>query len=271
MHSSSSLSSVQKACRILSALSNPGVHRLSGIVINTGLDKATVLRLLNALITEGYVARDSRDGGYALGHEAIVIAQASSSKRSFVDDMHDGVVQMAVESGDTACLCIPSGLNSVCVDRAEGPFPFRPGFLQIGRRLPLGVGSAGLALLAWLPEREMERVLEENQVAYARFPNITVASIRKDAAAARRRGYALSANIVTEGTGGIAVPILNREGSPMAALGLTALWSRLANRHPLLGTRLMKEAERIMSGNLDRQDGALCSTATSLEVVRETA
>src|SRR6218665_4012335 len=50
MHSSTAEPrSVQKVCRILSELTNPGPHRLSNIVANTRLNKATVLRLLAAL------------------------------------------------------------------------------------------------------------------------------------------------------------------------------------------------------------------------------
>ena len=61
---SSSLSSVQKACRILSELSDPGPHRLSNIVGNTGIDKATAIRLLDMLIEEGFAVRDPNDKCY---------------------------------------------------------------------------------------------------------------------------------------------------------------------------------------------------------------
>src|SRR6218665_1116491 len=56
MHSSTAEPrSVQKVCRILSELTNPGPHRLSNIVANTRLNKATVLRLLESLIEDGFV------------------------------------------------------------------------------------------------------------------------------------------------------------------------------------------------------------------------
>src|SRR6218665_2600110 len=75
MHSSTAEPrSVQKVCRILSELTNPGPHRLSNIVANTRLNKATVLRLLESLIEDGFVLRDAQDKTYWLGNEALVMA-----------------------------------------------------------------------------------------------------------------------------------------------------------------------------------------------------
>lgn len=76
------LGSVKKACRILSEMSDPGPHRLSNIVANTGLNKATVLRILDSLIEEGFIARDPLDKTYSLGNEALVMASVTTRRRS---------------------------------------------------------------------------------------------------------------------------------------------------------------------------------------------
>jgi len=246
VHSSSaSLSSVQKACRILSELSNPGPHRLSNIVTNTRLNKATAIRLLETLVQDGFVTRDPVDRSYMLGNEAFVMAAVVSRRALFPECAHDSVVRLAEVSEDAACLCIPSGSDAVCIDREEGTYPLRANYLNIGRRLPLGVGSPSLALLAWLPEPEIDEMLERNRIAFTRFPRLSVERIRQDARNSRERGYAMSANIVCEGTGGIAVPILGADGRPVAALGATALVKRLVERQQMLAELLQKEASLI--------------------------
>lgn len=246
MHSSASgLNSVQKACRILAELTNPGPHRLSNIVVNTGLNKATTLRLLETLIDDGFVQRDVLDKTYRLGNEALAAAAVVSRRSPFPECAHPSVVRLAEVSEDAACLCIPSGSEAVCIDREDGVYPLRANYVHIGRRLPLGVGSAGLALLAWLPEDEIDRMMARNRDALARFPRLNADRIRKDARAARERGYALSANIVCEGTGGIAVPILDIEGRPVAALGATAVAKRLVARQDMLARLLLEEAALI--------------------------
>ena len=240
--SPSVLSSVQKACRILSDLSDPGPHRLCNVVANTGLNKATVLRLLDTLIQEGFVLRDPADNGYVLGNEAFVMRAAVARRGHFPECARASLVRLAEASGDAACLSIRCGSQSVCIDREEGAYPLRANYLHIGRRLPLGVGSAGIALLAWLRDEEIDRVMERNRTALARFPRLSTERIRREIRASRARGYALSSNIICEGTGGIAVPILDGEGRPIAALGATALAKRVAARVDMLATHLHNEA-----------------------------
>jgi len=49
-------SSVQKACRILRTLGDPRNGRLTEIAASAGLDKATTVRLLEALAGDGKIA-----------------------------------------------------------------------------------------------------------------------------------------------------------------------------------------------------------------------
>lgn len=265
--SSASLSSVRKACRILSELSNPGPHRLSNIVTNTRLNKATAIRLLETLIQDGFVQRDPVDRSYSLGNEAFVMAAVVSRRAPFPECAHDSVLRLAELSEDAVCLCIPSGGDAVCIDREEGAYPLRASYLNIGRRLPLGVGSHSLALLAWLPEDEIDEMMARNKMALMRFPRLSAERIQQDARAARARGYALSANIVCEGTGGIAVPILGADGRPIAALGATALVNRLVAREQMLAELLQKEAALIEAGLRQRPAAQVRSRASAREAV----
>src|SRR6218665_3445223 len=98
--------------------------------------------------------------------------------------------------------------DALFIDREEGAYPLRANYVHVGRRLPLGVGSAGLVLLAWLPQDAIDRMMDRNREALVRFSRRRAERVRKDARAARARGYALTTNVICEGTGGIAVPIL---------------------------------------------------------------
>jgi hypothetical protein len=59
--------SVQKVCRILRALSVPEALRLVDVAAATGLNKATVLRLLESLADEGFIELDEDSKCYLLG------------------------------------------------------------------------------------------------------------------------------------------------------------------------------------------------------------
>ncbi|MDB5846405.1 MAG: transcriptional regulator, IclR family [Rhodoferax sp.] len=246
MHASnSSLNAVQKACQILTELANPGPHRLSNIVADTGFNKATTLRLLDMLTSSGFVVRDAFDKSYSLGNEAYVMGAAVARRTPLPDCALASLVKIAELSGDAACLCIPCGNDSVCIERHEGANAVQANYMHVGRRLPLGIGAAGLALLAWLPEEEIDAVTARNISAIARFPRLDVRRIRRAAEEARTRGYAMSANIVCIGTGGIGVPILDVEGRPIAAIGVTALARRLISQEKMLADLLLEEAALI--------------------------
>ena len=57
MYQVSDTNSAQKVCRILRVLSTPKPLRLADISEGSGLNKATTLRLIKTLISEGFVHR----------------------------------------------------------------------------------------------------------------------------------------------------------------------------------------------------------------------
>ena len=263
---SSGLSSVQKACRILATLSEPGPHRLSNIVGTTSINKATALRLLGTLIDEGFVNRSPHDKNYSLGNEALVMRAAVPRRTQFPECARESLVRLAEISGDVACLSISCGSHAVCIAREEGSFPLRANYLHIGRRLPLGVGSGALAILGWLPDEEIAYIMALNHKALERFPLVNADLILREIRAARQRGYVLVSNVVCEGTGGIAVPILDEHNRPIAALSSTALSTRLVTRQDMLANLLRSEAQLIQDSLRWRTSPFMASKVKAAEV-----
>ena len=66
------------------------------------------------------------------------------------------VNRLARETGESAFLSARRGDETVCVLSEEGSFPLRSHVLHVGIRFPLGVASAGLAILSHLPAREVD-------------------------------------------------------------------------------------------------------------------
>ena len=61
--------------------------------------------------------------------------------------------------GDAAFAVVREGALSQCIARHVGTHPVQMLVIQVGTRQPLGVGAAGLALLAALPnEHAMEQL-----------------------------------------------------------------------------------------------------------------
>jgi DNA-binding IclR family transcriptional regulator len=227
MPKASDTSSVQKVCRILRALSVPEALRLADIAAATGLNKATVLRLLESLAEEGFVERDEDSKRYRLGEHATLMGLASQGRDLLRDRARPWLMRLATLCGDTVLLSVRSGAEAVCVDREFGAYPIRANYLEVGSRRPLGVGAGSLALLAWLPEGEVEALL------------------RAKVAESRRQGFAMLLDVVVERMGGVAMPILGTDGRPVGALSIAALNERIVERLDMLVSALREAAEAL--------------------------
>jgi len=241
----SSLSSVQKACRILGVLADAGRARLTEISIKATLNKVTTLRILEVLAREGYVERDERNKTYRLGDQSLVLASAARTRDDLRTRARASLVRLAAYCEDTVLLSIRQGCESVCIDRETGSFPIRASHLDVGSRRPLGVGAGAMAVFAWLPDEELEVLLNEVTPKLADYPGFSIESIRGDIKAARVRGYTIVLNRVVERMGAIGVPIIGLDGRPFAALSIAALSDRLTAREEELVAALRREAKQI--------------------------
>jgi DNA-binding IclR family transcriptional regulator len=239
---------VQKACRLVRAMSDARHARLTEIAAAAGLDKATALRLLDALAREGFVVRDPRTKLYALGPEVFVLGAAAAARFDPRPIVRPSLIRLANEFEDTVILSVPRGAESVCVDIQPGSFAIRANYLEVGSRRPLGVGAGSLALLAWMPDEELQAVMPLVAARLERYPRITPKLLEKHALQSRKRGYALLLDVVVPRMGGIAVPVLGQDGRPAAALSIAALSERITSREDALATALKREAAACEAG-----------------------
>ncbi|WP_326542618.1 IclR family transcriptional regulator [Pseudorhodoferax sp.] len=238
---SESSSSVERACRVLRALSDPQVERLTDIAQATKLSKTTVLRVLDVLLTEGLVSRDEATKRYRLGPELQVLGSTVLRRFDPRPFVQPALRRLAGQFEDSVMLSLPSGVESVCVDFVEGTFPIRSNYQGVGSRRPLGVGAGGLALLAWLPADMQRAALQVIGPQLRRFPRINVQVLEQHAAESRERGYAVMLDLALDRWGGIAVPLLGADGLPVAAIAVGALSERIRSREAQLAKMLKRE------------------------------
>jgi DNA-binding IclR family transcriptional regulator len=238
---SESTSSVERACRILRALSDPNVDRLTDIANATDLDKTTVLRVLEVLLHDGFVSRDERTKRYSLGPELLALGSAALRNFDPQPVVQPSLMRLAGLFGDSVMLAIPSGVESVCVAFVEGTYPIRSNFQDVGSRRPLGVGAGGLALLAWLPDDVRKAALEVIAPQLRQFPRINVKVLERLVAEAREKGYAVMLDLALDNWGGIAAPLLGPDGLPVGAIAIGALSERIRKRETEMAKALKKE------------------------------
>ncbi|MDJ0394762.1 IclR family transcriptional regulator [Rhodococcus sp. G-MC3] len=216
----------------------------------TDLARPTAHRLLTSLAEEGFLDRDTSTGVWALGPEMYLLGSAAAGRYDITDHARAIVHTLARESGESAFLSTRRGDETVCLLREDGRFPLRSHVLYEGVRLPLGVASAGLVILAHLKDREVDDYLERTDLQPDWGVHHSPAAIRHRIATTRENGYAVNPALLVEGSWGIGAAVFDRAGAPAWALSLTGVETRFRpERHRELGTLLLEQAH-VLTGLL---------------------
>lgn len=212
----------------------------------TGLARPTAHRLLASLAAEGFLDHDSKAGRWHLGPELYLMGSVAAERYDITDLARDHVHALAEETGESAFLSARRGDETVCVLRQDGSFPIRSFVLYEGKRFPLGVASAGLAILSFLPHDTAERYLARAGLEEHYGPEHTPDRIRQRIKATRGAGYATNPGLLVEGSWGMGAAVFDGAGQPAWALSITGIEARFApGRRPVLGRLLLGHAHAI--------------------------
>ena len=226
----------------------------SDVARDAGLARPTAHRLLASLAEEGLVDRDDR-GRWLLGPELYLLGSVASSRYDITETAYPVVRKLAEATGESAFFSARRGEETVCLAGREGSFPLRSHVLHDGIRFPLGVASAGLAILAHLPlpdaEAYVRRRAAELVAGFGAEHDAT--PLLRRIAATRRRGYAVNPGLIVPGSWGLGAVVFDRAGSPAWALSLTGVEARLAGERTAELGALLLDAAHALSQRLARR------------------
>ncbi|CDN56096.1 IclR-family regulatory protein [Neorhizobium galegae bv. officinalis bv. officinalis str. HAMBI 1141] len=240
---------VERALQLLSIVgrgAEKGVA-LADVVADSGLNKPTARRLLMALMRSRLVEQDELTRRYYLGGELYVLGMLASRRHGLLEMAGESLKRLSGKSADTSFVSMRRDDYAVCLHREEGTHPVRTHALLTGDQNPLGVGAGSLAMLAALPDAEVEAVLGRIEgVIAAQYPGYSPQIIREDVARSRELGYALNPGRVIANSWGIGMAILLPDGRLAGALSIAAIDSRMgeARQKELVGL-LAHEVERV--------------------------
>ncbi|WP_257422575.1 IclR family transcriptional regulator [Nocardioides carbamazepini] len=238
---------LEKAAALLRALSAAeSGATTTDLATTTGQPRATTHRLLESLAAEGLADRDPATGRWYLGPETYVLGVAAAARYDLTNEARASVHRLAKETGESAFFSVRRGDEVVVLLREDGDFPIRSYVLYESARFPLGVVSAGVAILAHLPARDVDAFLARADPTAEWGPQHAEALVRERLAATRRTGWSLNPGLVVEGSWGMAAAVFDKAGRPEWALTLTGVEQRFrADRQPVLGRLLLEEAHRL--------------------------
>jgi len=228
--------------RILAAGREKGVP-LAEVVQATSLTRPTVHRIVHVLIEEGIVERSDKSGRYAIGGQVPELALARQSRSPLLIAADPVLAKISTELGDTLFLSVRTGLDTLCVARRIGGYPIQVLAIEVGARRPLGVGSAGVAILAAMPPPDARKIVLGNEARFKAY-RTDIPTVLGQIQLARRRGYNLREVGLVPGTKSVSAWIRTPDGWPAAALTLSAVRNRLSPRRTMEVADILVAAAR---------------------------
>lgn len=223
--------SVKRAVALLRSFSfdepELGVTELSK---RLGIHKSTVSRVLSTLEAEGLVAQNSETGRFRLGVGLISLAGLVMVHANLRQVATPFLRELAEQTQETVNLAVRDRDSAINIEHIvpHGRRVLNIGW--VGRRTPLHASSTGKALLAYLPEAELDALLQEPLPHFTERTITDLRALRVDLALVRQRGYATGLEELEIGLNAVAVPIRDHTGRVIATLSTAGPSYRLSQQ-----------------------------------------
>lgn len=184
---------------------------------------SSVYRMLGTLSEAGWVEQLGPRGAYRVGSKLLTLSSELTRRLDIRRAAAPVLEEIHEATGETTFLCIRRGSRAVCIERVDG-IRVNSRVLKLGESLPLHVGAAPRALLAF-----ESRSAWEDYATVASHSNEPWRNVRSrleffaDLEQIHDQGFVVSDNNVTPGIAAIGAPIFNHRGEVVASLSTSGL------------------------------------------------
>lgn len=230
---SESIRAVERALDVLTCFSSQTPElSMTQISERIGINKSTVHRLLATLESKRFVERDAASGAYRPGIRLLQMAflalDHNNLRRLVAPLLHD----LGSRYRENANLSVLDDTDVIYVDVIESPQRVKLAAAP-GERLPAFCTASGKAILALVPEEQVQCILERGMPAYTQNTILSPQAFFENIQDARQQGYALSEQEFEEGINAVAAPLLNSRGGPIASISIAGPAYRLTRQRML--------------------------------------
>ena len=213
---------------------------LAQVALSLQLHKSTAHRFLMVLERHRMVER-TLGGKFRLGLKLFDLGNRAIEQYDLRDRAQPHLRRLVTETVETAHLCILEGAHVIYIDKIEPARSVRM-ITRIGSSNPAHCTSVGKAILAFLPEERLNEILR--RIRFERFTQRTITTpeaLRTEIEKTRRRGYAVDDEEFEEGLRCIAVPLLDAQRLPVAAVSISGPSFRVtAQKLPSIANHLLQ-------------------------------
>jgi IclR family acetate operon transcriptional repressor len=227
-----SVQSVDRALTLLEVLAKSGggicLTDLAGL---TGLNISTCHHLLATLVKWGYVAKVA-GRRYALGARGLHLGQAFLKQVDLPRRAQPLIEQISEGTGETVRLAVLQGDTIITLLKREGRHAVRVDTGALGTSDAPHATATGKAMLAWLPEGEIRRILTVHGMV--RFTPNTITdpdAFVKEMQLVRRHGHAMDREEFQPGVVCVGAAVRNHLGAVVGAISASGPTLRATDEH----------------------------------------
>lgn len=204
---------------------------LTELVSRTALPRPTIHRVLDMLIAHGWVIRDETSARFNLASGLAALGYSAIGRNPIERIAATPLSVLAEELNQVVYLGVRSGMDMVCIGRYESASLIQVGLGHVGMRGPFGMSPSCLAMLARLPQAEIESIVNANLSRYHRIEGFDETGFRQALQHAIHDGFSTYNGIILDRTtSGLGVAICDSSGYPIAGIGTTYITGWLNNQ-----------------------------------------
>ncbi len=252
-----SVQSVERTFSIIEALSQaPKGAFLSELSTATALNKTTVHRLLSSLIMMGYAAKDFDTGRYLLTIKMYEVGSRALRRLDMLTTAKPYLEKLSNVTGEAVHLVIRDGNDIVYIFKEDKGNNSVRMSSRVGLRSPMYCTAVGKAILAELPEEEIESIWKTSDITPHTEKTITSFTLlKKQLKTIREKGYAVDDEENERGVRCVGASILDFSGVVAGAFSVSVPVSRMDDNRlkdiAELVTETKKEICSLMGCSID--------------------
>jgi DNA-binding IclR family transcriptional regulator len=236
--------SLRKALAVLEAVSRADVPpRISEVALKLGIPRPTAYRVVQALISAGYLSQDPQSSRLSIGLSVLQLSSSLLDRSRLRLEALPHLQALAEAAGARANLGILHREQVLYLAGIEKPsLPMI--YTRFGKHAPAHCCSLGKAILAYLPQAEVKGLLAIRPLTQHTQHTITDAAyFREELEKVRHAGYATDAEEHELGSFCIAAPIFDAQRRVAGAIGLSGSSLDSVRQH----IAVLKHAAEIIS------------------------
>ncbi|MEI7805983.1 MAG: IclR family transcriptional regulator [Hyphomicrobiales bacterium] len=245
-----SIQSVDRALYLLETIAEMGGEAtLTELSTRTGLNISTCHHLLATLIQRGFVSRIPGRRLYALGARILYLGHACLQvdlprrAQSFVESISRA-------TGETVHLAALQGDNVVTLLMREARHAVRVDTGTVGKSDAAHATATGKAMLAWLPEDEIRRIVTGDMKRFTDKTIVDFPALIEELRLVRRKGFAMDREEFQPGVICVGAAIRDHAGAVVGAISASAPSMRANEEHIALMRDQVVAATRALSAEL---------------------